>query len=191
MKEFLEATAIIDYDAPVIQQLVAQLFHQEDSDVQKAQKAFVYVRDSIAHTWDIQSNRVTCCASDVFVYKEGFCYAKSHLLAAILRSQGIPTGFCYQKLLLFETPEQGYCLHGLNAIYLENRWIRVDARGNKQGVDAQFSLEREQLAFTVNSALGEWDDKTVYSEPNEGVIRALSKNKDAKKLYVSGLPVNL
>ena len=50
MKEFLEATAIIDYDAPVIQQLVAQLFHQEDSDVQKVQKAFVYVRDSIAHT---------------------------------------------------------------------------------------------------------------------------------------------
>jgi len=31
-----------------------------------------------------------------------------------------------------------------------NRWIRVNARGNKPGVDAQFSIEGEKLAFSVN-----------------------------------------
>ena len=97
-------------------------------------------------SWDIQSSRVTCKASDVLYYKEGICYAKANLLAALLRSQGIPTGFCYQRLMLFDTPDKGYCIHALNAVYLAsiNRWIRLDARGNKPGVKAEFSILHEQ-----------------------------------------------
>lgn len=30
----------------------------------------------------------------------GICFAKSHLLAALLRCKSIPAGFCYQKLIL-------------------------------------------------------------------------------------------
>lgn len=46
---------------------------------------------------------------------------------------GIPAGICYQRLTLGDTPESGYCIHALNAVYMKrlDRWIRLDARGNK------------------------------------------------------------
>lgn len=42
-----------------------------------------------------------------------------------------------------------------------NKWIRLDARGNKEGVDAQFDLEQEKLSFLVRSDLGEVGYETV------------------------------
>ena len=46
--------------------------------------------------------------------KEGICYAKSHLLAAILRANLFPTGFCYQRLVLDDKTDSRFVLHGLN-----------------------------------------------------------------------------
>ena len=42
-------------------------------------------------------------------------------------------------------------VHALNTVYVDDEagWLRVDARGNKEGVDAQFSLDGERLAFAV------------------------------------------
>jgi transglutaminase-like putative cysteine protease len=38
------------------------------------------------------------------------------------------------------TDKPPFCLHGLNAVYLEDfGWYRIDARGNKTGVAAQFT----------------------------------------------------
>lgn len=41
----------------------------------------------------------------------------------------------------------------LNTIYIFelNKWIRLDARGNKEGINAQFSIEEEQLAFPIRT----------------------------------------
>ncbi|MFR8010211.1 MAG: transglutaminase domain-containing protein [Clostridia bacterium] len=49
-----------------------------------------FVRDQIKHSWDIQDQRVTIRASDVLREKVGICYAKSNLLAALLRANHIP-----------------------------------------------------------------------------------------------------
>ncbi len=64
--------------------------------------------------------------------------------------------------MLFDTPDKGYCIHALNAVYLAsiNRWIRLDARGNKPGVKAEFSIHKEKLAFAVHE---EFDEKTIRS----------------------------
>ncbi|SDP48023.1 Transglutaminase-like superfamily protein [Litchfieldia salsa] len=133
---------------------------------------------------------MTCNASDVLSYKEGICYAKSNLLAALLRSQQIPTGFCYQRLMLFDTPEKGYSLHALNAVYLKslNKWIRLDARGNKAGVEAQFSLDKEKLAFTVNETLDEKDYPVIYVNPNPKTIKVLKEHSDVLEMYKHKLP---
>ncbi len=57
-----------------------------------------------------------------------------------------------------------FCLHGLIAVYLnEHGWYRIDARGNKAGVDAQFSPPIEQLAFSTNID-GEFDFPEIWSE---------------------------
>jgi len=67
----------------------------------------------------------------VLKYKTGYCYAKSHLLAALLRANNIPAGLCYQRLTI-ENDMLPYCLPALNAVYLPKYgWYRIDARGNK------------------------------------------------------------
>ncbi|MHC4170799.1 MAG: transglutaminase-like domain-containing protein, partial [Planctomycetota bacterium] len=115
-------------------------------------------------------------ASDVLEHGTGFCYAKSHLLAALLRANDIPAGLCYQRLTV-ENDSPPFCLHGLNAILLEPYgWYRLDARGNKEGVEADFSPPVEKLAFPVLSE-GEADLPEIWSEPLEIVVRVLETSK--------------
>lgn len=133
-------------------------------------------------------------------HREGICFAKSHLLAALLRKLGIPAGFCYQRLVLDDADPTDLTLHGLNAVYLPSleRWIRLDARGNKPGVEAQFSLETEILAYPVRTELGEIDYPTIYSQPLSTVIAVLQKSKTIAQLrdqlpgrYQSSEPVSV
>ncbi|MED4122866.1 transglutaminase-like domain-containing protein [Halalkalibacterium halodurans] len=190
LKNYLQETEVINYSHRLIQKTIAALALDELDEVGKIKQAFLFVRDEISHSWDIQSHKVTCAASDVLREKEGICYAKSHLLAALLRAQGVPTGFCYQRLMLFDTPEKGYALHGLNAVYSQTlqRWIRLDPRGNKPGVDAQFSITTEQLAFKPDEKVGEKDGRTIYVNPLPVIVDTLTKHKDALHMYVHHLP---
>lgn len=191
--DYLEESEVIDFSHPLIQKKRNELFHEGQSDIEKAKIAFEFVRDEISHSWDIQSTRVTCKASEVLKYKEGICYAKANLLAALLRSQGIPTGFCYQRLMLFDTPEKGYSLHTLNGIFLRsfNRWIRLDARGNKPGVQAEFSIDHEILAFPIQEKHDEKDFPIIYTKPNPKTIAVLEKHTNALDVYQHYLPENL
>ncbi|MGH1485457.1 MAG: transglutaminase-like domain-containing protein [Cellvibrionaceae bacterium] len=136
-----------------------------------AQRCFEFVRDEIRHSWDYKQNPVTCIASDVLEYRTGYCYAKSHLLAALLRANKIPSGLCYQRLTITDVPP--FCLHGLNAIYLERYgWYRVDARGNKQGVSAAFCPPVEKLAFPIVT-YGEADLPEIWAKPLSVVVDTL------------------
>ena len=139
MEIYLETSEIIDWDNPAIVELANTLALNQSGPMAIARSCFEWVRDEIRHSYDYQMNPVTCRASDVLRYKTGYCYAKSHLLAALLRANGIPAGLCDQRLSIDETGAP-YCLHGLNAAYLpEVGWYRMDARGNRSGVDAQFT----------------------------------------------------
>lgn len=190
LTDYLRELDVVDYSHPFIQKKVNEMFGKELSEIEKVQAAFEFVRDHVSHSWDIQSKRVTIKASEVLQYHEGICYAKSNLLAALLRSAGIPTGFCYQRLMLFDTPDEGYSLHALNGIFLKslNRWIRLDARGNKPGVRAEFSVTEEVLAFSIREELGEIDYPMIYTTPNPKTIATLEANKDASEMYIHHLP---
>lgn len=182
----------VNFSNPIIKKTANELFHSSQSAIEKAKIAFEFVRDEIAHSWDIQSERVTCNASEVLACKEGICYAKSHLLAAFLRSQGISTGFCYQRLMLFDTPEKGFCLHALNAVYFKslNKWVRLDARGNSAGIDAQFSIEEEKLAFPIHKDLGEKEYPVIYTRPHPKTVAILREHTNAIEMYTN-LPESL
>jgi len=194
IQDYLRATMEIDFHKSEIQQQAADLFNSADSDIEKAKAAFHFVRDEIAHSWDIQGKRVTKTASEVLAAGEGICYAKSNLLAALLRSEGIPAGFRYQRLMLFDTPDKGYCIHAFNAVFLEsvNRWISLDARGNKTGIDAQFSLEEPlALAFHPDEALGECTYSGLYPDPHPKTMAVLARHDNALDMYVKDLPDSL
>lgn len=182
MKKYLETSEYIDWDQPEISALAKKLAAGKQSDVDIAKGCFEWVRDEIKHSWDYKLNPVTCKASDVLKHGTGYCYAKSHLLAALLRANKIPAGLCYQRLSINDDGAP-YSLHGLNAIYLnEIGWYRVDARGNKQGVDAQFTPPNEQLAFPINED-NEKDFSDVLAEPHKAVVDALNKHSTVKGVF--------
>jgi len=176
MIKFLEETDVIDFSNNNIKNLAERLSAGDKTDIETATSCFEYVRDEINHTGDYKDNITTCKASDVLKYKTGWCYAKSHLLAALLRANNIPTGFCYQRLSCSEYKKDIYCLHGLNAIHLKDYgWFKIDARGNKEGVNAQFNPPKEKLAFELQE--NEFNLPEIYSEPLDVIIKTLNRHK--------------
>ncbi len=109
MKNYLKETDIINFSDPGIRELALYLRQGSISDLEIAKNSFLYVRDQIRHSGDCQDEVTTLKASEVLKYKTGWCYAKSHLLAALLRANGIPTGFSYQRLSCSEYKKGIYC----------------------------------------------------------------------------------
>lgn len=182
MDKYLEASEYIDWQQAEILALAKQLAKDADNDAAIAKRCFEWVRDEIKHSWDYQQDPVTCKASDVLKQGTGYCYAKSHLLAALLRANNIPAGLCYQRLSINDDGAP-YSLHGLNAVYLKDfGWYRVDARGNKQGVDAQFLPPREKLAFPINE-MNEKDFPDILAEPHNAVVEALTRYQSVKDVF--------
>jgi transglutaminase-like putative cysteine protease len=175
MEIYLQTSEIIDWQNPAIVELAKTLALDQSGPIAIARSCFEWVRDEIRHSYDYQMNPVTCRASDVLRYGTGYCYAKSHLLAALLRANKIPAGLCYQRLSLDDTGAP-YCLHGLNAVYLpEIGWYRMDARGNRPGVDAQFIPPIEQLAFKIQLE-EEAEFPIIFAEPLNIVVAALERH---------------
>jgi len=182
MREFLKSSEIIDYDDPAIIELARDLTHGTDDPVRAARRCFEWVRDSVLHSLDHGMNPVTLKASDVLKHRTGFCYSKSHLLAALQRSFGLPCGFCYQRLSVGDDGSAPFCLHGLNAVYLPDfGWYRMDARGNRPGIDARFDPPVERLAFPVR-AKGEALFPEIWPDPLPAVVESLARYSDYRDL---------
>lgn len=176
MKAYLKETDNIDFSNKEVHELAMHLANGCKTDEQVAKKCFKYVRDEIHHSGDYKDNITTTTASEVLKHKTGWCYAKAFLLAALLRANGIPTGFTYQRLSCSEYKKDIYCLHGLNWIYLkEHGWYRVDARGNKEGLDAQFTPPYEKLAFELQE--NEFDLSENLAEPMDVIVNTLRSYK--------------
>jgi transglutaminase-like putative cysteine protease len=157
-----------------------------DGAVAVAGRSFAWVRDQVRHSIDHQDQIVTCSASDVLRHRTGLCYAKSHLLAALLRANGLPAGFVYQRLSLDDTGT-AHCLHGLNAVHLPGiGWYRMDARGDRPGVSTRFAPPIEAFAFPTVLP-GESTFAQIWAEPLPVVISALRRIATVSEL-MSQLP---
>ena len=249
IEAYLASDLLINYEIPEVSSLAEKLRLKDCDEISAVKKAYEYVRDSFPHTFDVNAQGVACSASDVIKLGHGVCYAKAHLLAALLRYAGIPAGMCYQRLCLelpadqpgtaalevaglsaneqaqeqsfansgdaqaftdnadaqavtdsveflsgpdHEGPPNTNCakprtrlvLHAVNAVYLKslNKWVRMDVRGNTNGVNAQFSPEHEQLAFKIHPQYDEEDGLVIYSKTPASVAHALSSSKTAQQL---------
>ena len=178
---FLAAGRIIDHNNPAVQEVARRLADGLTDDEAIAERCYLFVRDEICHSADFSMNPVTLKATDVLLHRTGFCYAKSHLLTALLRADGIPAGLCYQRIRSSGTGHR-FALHGLNAVYLkEHGWYRIDARGNKSGIDARFEPPAEHLAFILREP-GEGDLPGIFPEPFPEVIVALMRCRDYREV---------
>jgi transglutaminase-like putative cysteine protease len=182
LSDYLVSDAVVDHEHPSIHAKAAGLRAAGGDPVAGAEAAFRFVRDEIDHVIDACDPRVTWRASDVLRERVGICYAKAHLLAALLRAQGIPAGFCYQELS---------ALHGLNGVHLLGKWVRLDARGNRTGARGEFSLDEEKLAWPVDFARGERDHPEIHPAPAAVVVDFLMTAEPGPGWYEKGLPATL
>jgi len=190
--DYLVSDAIVDWQTPAVRQKALELTQSLSDEVAKARCLYEWVRDSITHTNDADLDVVTCTASEVLHHGTGICFAKSHLLAALLRAINIPAGFCYQVLRLDPAADDEMVLHGFNAVYLATigKWIRVDARGNTNGINAQFSIKKEQLAFAMDPSADEFIYETIFAAPVDSVVSRLKMYKSRSELWLD-LPQSL
>ena len=181
MQKYLQTCEQIDWQHPAVLEKAKQISNGVIKQLEVVKACFEWVRDNIRHTSDFRDNTITCRASDVLLEGTGYCYAKSHLLAALLRANNIPAGLCYQRLSIDEN-ELLFCLHGLNAVYLnEFGWSRIDPRGNKSGVHAEFCPPTEKLAFAIQFP-GEADLPEIWPEPLPIIVETLRTYKTYKSV---------
>ncbi|MCB4797200.1 transglutaminase family protein [Pseudomonas sp. NP21570] len=94
MKKYLAPSKYINFEDPSILSLAKHLAKNCSSKNEIIRKFFEYVRDEIKHSSDFKLNPVTCKASDVLLHKTGYCYAKSHLLAALFTGAWLVSHGC-------------------------------------------------------------------------------------------------
>lgn len=170
---FLAADDVVDHDHPQVVALARRL--RSGDPVETARRSFEWVRDEVRHSGDARAETSTCSASSVLLARTGWCFAKSHLLVALLRANGLRAGFGYQRLSL-DGSGAPFTLHGLVAVELPGvGWYRCDPRGDKPGIATAFTPPVERLAFTP-SLRGEWDDPTPWAEPWPEVVACLTRN---------------
>jgi len=125
----------IDSDAPNIQEKAAQLTARLSDPRDKARRLFDYVRDEIRYNFaPAVHERRDFRASHVLQLGHGFCMQKAALFAALCRASDIPARIGFQNLVDYKIVGPFLELmgnnvlspHGINAIYLEGRWIQVD-----------------------------------------------------------------
>ena len=171
---YLRATEIINHDHPAVVAQARTLRGDLADPVAITRACFEFVRDEISHSVDARANPLTCTASDVLAHRTGYCFAKSHLLAALLRANGIPTALSYQRLSIDDIGPP-FTLHGLNAVHLPGiGWHRIDARGNKPGIHTEFTPPAESLAYTPRLA-GEADLPGIFADPLPVVLDGLRR----------------
>lgn len=192
IEAYLKCDNVINYDNETIAELADKLSQKAENELEFIRMAYEFVRDQISHSADIKEDRLTCSASEVLKAGHGICFAKSHLLAALLRCKAVPAGFCYQKLVLDDETAPVLIYHGLNGVYVKEykKWIRLDARGNRADVNAQFSVETERLAFAVRPEMGEEDSFIIYPDPDKKILEKFGKYRTRTELW-NDLPTEL
>lgn len=172
---YLGSSDIIDYHHPDVAREAERLAAGAKHDADIARACFYFVRDEVLHSSDHERGPVTRRASEVLLHRTGYCFAKSFLLAALLRACGIPAGLCYQRLLL----EDGrrYTLHGFVVAHLSGfGWYRMDPRGNNARISSDFCPPVERLAYAPSKP-GEADLPEIWPDPPPVVVEALAGSR--------------
>ena len=75
-EDYLQDLPEICLSHPLLKRLSQKLFNNTKNEIEIIQRAFLYVRDQIDHSWDIQADEVTKTSVEVLRSGHGICYAK-------------------------------------------------------------------------------------------------------------------
>lgn len=93
-----------------------------------------------------------------------------------------PGGALLPELTRGDKAPQPTCLHGLNAVWLDGNWHRLDPRGNKPATAAPFDPACERLAYAIDPGRGEADYHDIHAEPLPVVLAALKQSATVTEL---------
>ena len=176
-REFLASTDVVDWYHPDVQTAAWFLGGRRDRSASKiAKRCFEWVRDEIQHCMDFQRTEVTCRASEVLTHGTGFCYAKSHLLAAVCARMASRPASAINVFRSTAPASHSVCTDSMPSGLPDHGWYRVDARGNKAGRDVlEFDPPHEQLAFATQLP-GERMLPEILAEPLPSVVDVLRQH---------------
>ena len=213
---YLEDTITIDWQTPSVSDRARDLLAglRDASAEARIERLFTFVRDEIAHSFDLEGESavgsagagrapaaegfpaafvargIACRASEALALGHGLCFAKSHLLVALLRFAGHPAGFCYARLVDDERPGR-FVLHGFVACREPTRaaWILLDPRGNRGGAGEPGAIESDcrfdppySLAYAPDPERGESLLPFVYKRPAKRIVDFLERVPDRAAL---------
>jgi len=134
MDAYCSPTFFMESDHPEVLKFSKQHIGDAGSDIEKAVRLYYGVRDEIRYNpYDIDPARESMRASLILEKGQGYCVAKAVLLAACLRSQGIPArlGFADVKNHLnTERLKQRmgtdlFVWHGYTDVLLSGKWVKA------------------------------------------------------------------
>lgn len=135
MREYLAATPFVESEHEAVVARVRALGVAELSPRARAARLFEHVRSDVRYEFMAKFQREDYLASNVLERNQGFCVQKAVLLAALGRAAGVPTAIVLCDMRDHALPERlvrtiGTDVmhhHGLNAFFLDDRWLTVDA----------------------------------------------------------------
>jgi len=207
---YLEDTITIDWQTPAVGDCARRLLLDLGDAPAEAriERLFAFVRDEIAHSFDLDpaldpdpasiahraaasglpaaffARGIACRASEVLALGHGLCFAKSHLLVALLRFAGHPAGFCYARLVDDERPGR-FVLHGFVGCLEPRRgaWVLLDPRGDRGGVESVCRFDPPySLAYAPDPERGESLLPSIDKRPAKRVVDFLERVPDQAAL---------
>ncbi|MDD9303526.1 MAG: transglutaminase domain-containing protein [Desulfobacter sp.] len=134
MQMDMSPTFFIDSDHPEIKAFSTHYTQNAKTDLDKAIGLYYAVRDEIRYDpYSIDPRAKTMKASYTLEKKKGYCVAKAVLLAACVRSQGIPARLGFADVKNHLTTDKLkqrmgtdlFVWHGYTDIFLNDKWVKA------------------------------------------------------------------
>ncbi len=136
MEEYLQATATIEADDPLIRDKARELTAGAGSEREAVMRLFAFVRDQIPYNlFMISMHEDDFKASFILKTGKGYCVQKAVLLCALARCAGVPSRLALARIRNHRIPAKlqarlgrnEFPGHGYNQFYLDGRWISAAA----------------------------------------------------------------
>jgi transglutaminase-like putative cysteine protease len=129
--EYLEPNALINSDDPKIVELMRKAVGNATNPWEKASKIERWVAENIR---DKNFKTAFAPASEVAVNLSGDCTEHGVLTAAMCRAAGIPSRVVVG--LVYASELKGFGYHMWNEVFVDGRWVAIDATFAQDEVDA-------------------------------------------------------
>jgi transglutaminase-like putative cysteine protease len=133
--DYIRSDELIESGHPGILQKADQLSESSARDVERAEKIFYFIRDSIRYTFIPRFDSDDYRASSILKSSRGFCTQKAILFCALARCAGIPAGIHFYDIVDKSLPDETVAMmktstfyrHGIAELYLDGIWRQYDA----------------------------------------------------------------